>query len=100
MQVWGKEVTGRFSSRIKECKSQLKQLRSSRDVQSAMRYKEANKKLFLILDQREIFWRQRSKQLWLQSGDKNTKYFHTAASARRQSNHIHKLKNINVESQQ
>lgn len=48
--------------------------------------------LHLILDQKEIFWRQRSKQLWLQSGDKNTKYFHSSCSSRRRANRIQKLK--------
>ncbi|XP_074374872.1 uncharacterized protein LOC141716338 [Apium graveolens] len=43
----------------------------------------------------EIFWRQRSKQLWLQSGDKNTRYFHSSCTARRRTNRIHRLKNDN-----
>ncbi|KAL8088671.1 hypothetical protein AgCh_038446 [Apium graveolens] len=44
---------------------------------------------------REIFWRQRSKQLWLQDGDKNSKYFHKTASGRRRNNHIQKLQDDN-----
>lgn len=59
------------------------------------KYKEVKKKLFLILEQREIFWRQHSKQLWLQTGDQNSKYFHASANARRRTNRIHKLKNDN-----
>lgn len=36
----------------------------------------------------EIPWRQRSKALWLQVGDQNTKYFHKKASQIRKKNFI------------
>lgn len=68
-------------------------LRNKRDVRSVDLYKQEKHKLHLILDQKEIFWRQRSKQLWLQSGDKNTRYFHASCNSRRRTNQIVKLKN-------
>ena len=40
----------------------------------------------------EIDWRQRSRQLWLAVGDANTKFFHQAANARRQTNRIGRLR--------
>ncbi|KAL8122327.1 hypothetical protein AgCh_018896 [Apium graveolens] len=93
LSLWGKEVTGCFGKRIKECKLKLKQLRTKRDEVSVVEYEGLKKQLFLILDQKEIFWRQRSKQLWLQAGDKNTRYFHGVYNTRRLSNTIHRLKN-------
>ncbi|XP_060974042.1 uncharacterized protein LOC115695103 [Cannabis sativa] len=42
--------------------------------------------------EREIFWKQRSKQLWLREGDSNSKYFHASTTARRRRNSIQKLK--------
>uniref|UniRef100_A0A803P795 Reverse transcriptase domain-containing protein n=1 Tax=Cannabis sativa TaxID=3483 RepID=A0A803P795_CANSA len=50
------------------------------------------KELFLVLDQKEAFWKQRAKQFWLKEGDQNTKYFHRAASNWRSFNQISKLK--------
>lgn len=95
LEVWGKEITGCFNRRIRNCKIRLQQLRRATDAQSTKLYKEAKEELFLILDQKEIFWRQRSKQLWLQSGDKNTRYFHASCNIRRRTNHIQKLKDSN-----
>lgn len=63
-----------------------------RDDASISRYKEMKSKLTEIYHQKEVYWRQRSKQLWLQCGDRNTKYFHNAASKRRKNNLVHQLK--------
>lgn len=60
---WGKEVTSNFGGRIKSCKNEVKMLREKIDSQSQEQYKEEKSKLRNILEQREIFWRQRSKQL-------------------------------------
>ncbi|XP_074336591.1 uncharacterized protein LOC141673749 [Apium graveolens] len=90
---WGKKITSKFGKRIKLCKDELKQLRSKRDAIYVERFKEVKKQLYKIFDQQEIFWRQRSKQLWLKAGDQNSKYFHAMASARKRSNQIHKLQN-------
>ncbi|KAL0398043.1 UNVERIFIED_CONTAM: putative mitochondrial protein [Sesamum calycinum] len=46
----------------------------------------------LIL-QEETFWKQRSKDLWLNEGDRNSSFFHAKASRRHQMNSIRKLRN-------
>ncbi|XP_074347588.1 uncharacterized protein LOC141686452 [Apium graveolens] len=70
----------------------VSELRRKRDDLSIKEYKEVKHQLFLILDQKEILWRQRSKQFWLNAGDKNTKYFHATCNKRRRLNQIVKLK--------
>lgn len=61
LAIWGREITGNFSGRIKKCKEETKKLKGGRDGDSKDRYSEARKELTKILNQREIFWRQRSK---------------------------------------
>lgn len=75
----------------------LRYLRSKQDANSIQEFKAVKHPLFLILDQKEIFWRQRSKKFWLQAGDKNTRYFHAACSTRQRTNRIQKLRNDNGE---
>lgn len=46
-----------------------------------------------IFIQQEVFWKQRSKQLWLREGDKIEKKIHATAMARRKSNYVQRLIN-------
>ncbi|XP_075499320.1 uncharacterized protein LOC142537712 [Primulina tabacum] len=39
----------------------------------------------------ELYWKQRSRVNWLSHGDRNSKYFHACATARRTRNHIRGL---------
>lgn len=93
LEEWGKSVLGTFQNRIKSCKDILQRLKGERDRDSVVTYENAHKQLMEILQQKEIYWRQRSKQIWLQSGDNNTKNFHSWASVRRKTNLISELYN-------
>jgi len=48
-------------------------------------------RLNLLLIQEETFWKQRAKSFWLWDGDMNLKFFHAAATSRKQRNKITKL---------
>ena len=45
-----------------------------------------------LLDQEEVYWKQRAKDFWLKEGDSNTRYFHSHASSKKKHNQIRKLK--------
>lgn len=50
--------------------------------------RELHVQLDLVLSQEEILWQQKSRCQWLVQGDRNTKYFHIKAIARRRRNRV------------
>ena len=48
-----------------------------------------------LLKQEEIYWLQRGRANWLLHGDRNTSFFHNAATTRKKRNQIKKLMDEN-----
>jgi hypothetical protein len=60
-----------------------------------MAIKKVQDELGQLLDKEDIWWRQRAKEEWLKSGDRNTRFLHACASTRRCWNHVGTIKDEN-----
>ncbi|PKI46795.1 hypothetical protein CRG98_032792 [Punica granatum] len=49
------------------------------------------------LIKKDLIWRQKSRELWLKDGDRNTKFFHLSTVIRRRANQIAAIKDNNGE---
>ncbi|XP_030497624.2 uncharacterized protein LOC115713283 [Cannabis sativa] len=88
---WGRSLTCNFKQKIKRSKANLSALKGKTDPTSVHDFCQEQNNYFEILAQQELYWNQRSKQFWLNSGDKNSKFFHAMASSRKRANNIHQL---------
>jgi hypothetical protein len=61
------------------------------DSEDLLRRSSIASELERTILQEEISWRQKSRVLWLQAGDKCTKFFHQIANSNRRSNSIESL---------
>lgn len=97
MECWRKNIFGSLTQRRKRCEARLcgiqialEKRRSSfltgLEVQLKDEYTD-------ILQQEEIFWRQKNNMDWLQSGERNTRFFHRAMKGRRKFKPVLRLKN-------
>ena len=84
LHTWDRETLKGPKVRIRKLKKELERLRRGPlNTESQCRQKEIIVLIENILDQEEIFWLQRGRANWLMHGDRNTSFFHNAATARK-----------------
>ena len=93
LKVWSKEVFGNVSTKKPTALIQLGYW-DSQKREKALTEEEREVKRGGVEDlkkwvaMKEISWRQKSRELWLTEGDKNTKKFHKMVNARRRRNFL------------
>ncbi|KAK1304881.1 hypothetical protein QJS10_CPB11g01426 [Acorus calamus] len=102
LKDWNKEIFGPIQDQLQQCKqklerAQLKVLQFPQNL-SFIREEASIKEDYLsFLHREELLLRQKSRQVWLKEGDRNTKYFYSSIKARASHNTIRKVKLENGE---
>ncbi|KAF5458653.1 hypothetical protein F2P56_022666 [Juglans regia] len=84
LDVWNRVCFGNVRRNIEQARLKLKKLQQSDPYyQRSNSLRAARTDLQKWLERDEHLWKQRAKVLWLQAGDKNTRFFHSKSSQRR-----------------
>ena len=73
----------------------VEQLRSSTDEIRVIEFFNEKRRLAKLLEDEELYWKQRAKAFWLENDDLNTKIFHAQASGRKATNKVSYLVDVN-----
>ncbi|XP_045088915.1 uncharacterized protein [Aegilops tauschii subsp. strangulata] len=84
LRTWDREVVGAVEGRLKKAKAELERCMAARVSQEKI---EEEARLRCVVDELEekknTMWKQRAHVWWLLDGDRNTRFYHTVASARK-----------------
>ena len=95
--AWSPVTFGNTRTRLKTKQEELTALMELGYGQNVERIHRVKKEINELLYHEEVFWRQRSRSIWLSARDKNTKIFHQRASQQRRKNNIVGLYDRDVE---
>ncbi|XP_074321400.1 uncharacterized protein LOC141657899 [Silene latifolia] len=89
LQAWKKTSIRKIGYMIERKGKQFTRLtEGNRTEEEVRKRKKLVAEIATLRRQEEKYWRQRSRALWLQDRDRNTKFFHTRVGERKRKNYI------------
>ena len=93
LRSWNKKVFGKCQDRINSLLQKIKQTQDKLpSYANDLLEQDLQTELAEWLVRSEVLWRQKSRELWLKFGDKNSKFFHLSTIIRRRINNIEVIK--------
>ena len=93
LRKWNKEVFGNCQNKINSLLLAIKEIQQGLPIENFGALEDAlQSKLSKWLLRSETLWSQKSRELWLKLGDRNTKFFHLSTIIRRKRNNIDAIK--------
>ena len=92
--TWSKNSLCSLGKKIEEKQSRLQVLEENNKDASWAKCEALRHEIDILIEKQKIYWKQRSRVSWLREGDRNTKFFHAKAFARRKKNLIISLKEM------
>ena len=91
LKKWNKEVFGLVRERIKAIQANIAKIQQKLPTKLEL---EASLNLELDdwLTKEDLRWKQKSRELWLKEGDRNSRFFHLSTLIRRRRNRISEIK--------
>jgi hypothetical protein len=96
LKEWNQQVFGDVGVRRQhlECELEaldLKESLTSLSDEERIRREDCKLELEKVAQLEEVSWRKKSRVLWLQEGDNNTKFFHKMANSHRRYNYMERV---------
>jgi len=96
LKEWNRNTFGHIEQNINKFQREMDKIEREAQVRELQeeewsRLDALRTQLWMWTARNERYWRQMSRCKWIKEGDRNTKYFHLAATMRRRRNQIDKL---------
>lgn len=89
LKLWSNDEFKSRQNKLRQLKVKLKTIRQDYNhYDSGVEIRRTERQIDNILLDEELDWKQTSRADWLREGDKNTKFFHAKASARKRKSRI------------